>query len=296
MNSVIDSRDSLASRAARLRLRARSIAGGMKTGSFRSVYRGQGIEFNGVREYLRGDDVRLIDWNVTARMGKAYVKQFEEERELIVFFVLDRSLSMIQGAGGRSRFEAATETAALLTLAAALNNSPVGAVLFGGTVEFSCAPEAGHSTEMRILSWLDTEPRTKVKGSVLSHALRGTHRLLKNRSLVFVISDFRTAGYEKELARLALKHDVVAVRCSDGADSELPSAGSIPFFDAETGIRRILPTSHPGFRKAWRDDSRSRMKRWTSMCARRGVVPLVLQTEADPVVVLSNFFSSGFLR
>ena len=112
MSSVIESRESLAVRASRLRLRARTIAGGMKTGSFRSMYRGTGVEFNGVREYLRGDDVRLIDWNVTARMGKTYVKLFEEEKELIVFFVIDRSLSMQQGAGTRSRLETATHACA----------------------------------------------------------------------------------------------------------------------------------------------------------------------------------------
>ena len=165
--------------------------------------------------------------------------------------------------------------------------------MFGGSVEFSCAPEAGRDCEMLILSQLDSLPKSKVKGSVLSNALHGSHRLLTSRSLVFVISDFRTTGYEKELARLALKHDVIAVRCTDKCDTELPDAGSIPFFDAETGIKRVLPTSHPGFRKAWRDDNRLRVKRWQSMCARRGVIPLVMPTDADPVVVLSQFFKQG---
>jgi len=293
MASVIESRESLAVRASRLRLRARTIAGGMKTGFFRSLHKGSGIDFSGVREYLRGDDVRFIDWNVTARMGKTYVKLFEEDKELVVFFVIDRSLSMQQGAGSRSRLETATETAALLTLASSMNNSPVGAVLFGGYVEFSCAPETGRDCEMMILSHLDTPPDTKVKGSVLANALHGSHRLLKTRSLIFVISDFRTTGYEKELARLALKHDVIAVRCTDSCDTELPDAGSIPFFDAETGIKRVLPTSHSAFRKAWRDDNRLRVKRWQGMCARRGVIPLVMPTDADPVVVLSQFFKQG---
>ncbi|MCR4938630.1 MAG: DUF58 domain-containing protein [Treponemataceae bacterium] len=293
MSSVIESRESLAVRASRLRLRAKTIAGGMKTGFFRSLYRGSGVDFSGVREYMRGDDVRFIDWNVTARMGKTYVKLFEEEKELVVFFVIDRSLSMQQGVGSRSRLEAATETAALLTLASSLNSNPVGAVMFGGYVEFSCAPEAGRDCEMLILSHLDTPPDKKVKGSVLANALHGSHKLLKSRSLIFVISDFRTVGYEKELARLALKHDVIAVRCTDSCDTELPDAGSIPFFDAETGIKRVLPTSQTAFRKAWRDDNRLRVSRWQGMCARRGVIPLVLPTDADPVVVLSQFFKQG---
>lgn len=291
-----DTRDSLAEKASSLRLKARSISNGIKAGSFRSYYRGQGIEFSDVREYLRGDDVRSIDWNVTARMGKPFVKLYEEDRELAIFIVLDRSLSMLQAAGGRSRLSVASEAAAILALAAEQSNCPVGAVFFGGKLDFSCAPDSGRNNVMLILSKLDEEPDTEKKGSVLVKALRGTARLLKKKSLVFILSDFRVSGYEDELARLALRHEVIAVRCTDPCDEELPEVGCIPFYDLENNIDRILPTSLSSFRRAWRDDALARHKRWQSVCAKRGVMPLVLSTESDPVLILSNYFLAGNVK
>src|SRR5574344_1216575 len=156
--TLLGSRESLVRRAALLRLTARSLADSMRSGGFRSLYRGQGIEFNGVREYLPGDDVRTIDWNVTARMDKPYVKLFEEERELPVFLVIDRSLSMNTGSAGRSRLQTACETGALLTLAAEQNQSPVGAVFFDGKIGFSCAPKSGKDRAMLLLTHFDDIP------------------------------------------------------------------------------------------------------------------------------------------
>ena len=127
---LVGSRDSLSQKSSYLRLAAGRLAESMKSGGFRSLYRGQGIEFSGVREYLRGDDVRSIDWNVTARMGKPFVKMFEEEHELQIFLIVDRSSSMFIGSKGKVKYETAAETAALLTLAGELNESPVGAVFF----------------------------------------------------------------------------------------------------------------------------------------------------------------------
>ena len=138
MNHILsEDRTALAKRASLLRLSAITLAEGMRSGSFKSLYRGQGIEFSGVREYLRDDDVRAIDWNVTARMGRPYVKLFEEERELNVFLVVDESLSMNTVSGYRTRLETAMECASLLSLASLQNESPVGAVMFNGNITFS---------------------------------------------------------------------------------------------------------------------------------------------------------------
>lgn len=290
---VLEDRKSLASRASLLRLYSRSIAEGLRIGAYRSSNRGQGIEFSGVREYLRGDDVRSIDWNVTARMGKAFVKQFEEERELVVFFVVDRSLSMTTGFSKRSRLTAASEAAALLMFAAERLDSPMGAVLFGHDIEFSCKPENGKNQAMLLLSRLDEPPESTAAGSVLSNALRGTAQILKKKSLIFVLSDFRTTGYESELARLALKHDVVAIRITDSSDLELPEIGYVPFYDTESGVQRRLPTSTTSFRRAWRDEEIARRKRWETTCTRRGVTPLILSVDEDPVIMLSRYFGAG---
>ena len=283
-------RNELAKRAALLHLSSLSLANGMKSGSFKSLYHGQGVEFSGVRDYLIGDDIRTIDWNVTARMGKPYVKMFEEEHELNVFIVADRSLSMNTGAEKRSRLETAMECCALLTLASLQNSSPVGAVLFDGEISFSTAPKGGKNHALSLLSKFEEEFNPK-NGSYLDNALQGAGKLLKKRTLVLVISDFRTEGWEHPLAYLAQHHDVVAIRITDPMDEELPDTGSIPFIDVETGYQCVLPTSSVPFRKVWREDNKMRVDLWKKECIKRGAFPFCLNTQSDVAVELTRFFA-----
>ncbi len=291
------SAESFLRRASSLRLSSKVISDGIRSGSFRSVYRGRGIEFSGVREYLRGDDVRSIDWNVTARMGKAFVKQFEEDRELVLFLIVDASLSMGTGSFGKTRLYTACEVASLCAFAAEHTGSPVGLVVFDGDISFCCEPKAGREQVMLLLSRLDGVLSNdfgkdgRSKGSALERALRGASLLLKKRSLVLVVSDFRTAGYEKSLGVLSSKHDVVAVRVTDSMDLELPDVGCVPFVDLESGFKQRLPTNSVAFRRAWRDDNRQRLERWQAQCIRRGAVPLEISTEDDCVQRLNQFFS-----
>ncbi len=282
---------SVVRRAKYLRLAAVNVSDGMRSGAFRSMFRARGIEFAGVREYLQGDDVRSIDWNVTSRMGKPFVKMFDEERELTVFLVVDRSLSMRTGAAARSRLSQASEAAALLAFAAEQNASPLGAVFFHGEITFTVAPKPGRDQVMTVLKHLDGED-SRVPGSVLANALAGAGQLLRSRSLVIVISDFRSAGYENRLARLALRHDVVAVRITDPADEQLPSSGYVPFFDPESGEHISLPTGSRAFRRSWQQSGREHAERWMLLCLRRGAYPLELSTKDDAAAVLTRFFSS----
>ena len=282
----------LSRRARRLQLAARTLVKSLRLGNFHSMYYGQGIEFCGVRDYLRGDDVRAIDWNVTARLGKPYVKLFSEDRELQIFLVVDRSLSMHTGTLGRTRLDAAEETAELLTLVAEQSSSPVGAVLFSSEIEFAIAPKGGKNTVQLILSELDNYAGCKKRGSHLVNALQGSAKLLRKRALIFVLSDFRVGGWKKSLSFLAGKHDVIALRISDPIDTELPDTGSIPFTDPETLRRVILPTSSGIFRRSWRDAERERTEKWKEDCIRCGGVPLELSTADDPVLVLTRYFSS----
>jgi uncharacterized protein (DUF58 family) len=284
-------RESLSKQASMLRIASVKLADSFRTGAFRSLYRGQGIEFSGVREYLRGDDVRAIDWNVTARMGKPFVKLFEEEHELQIFLVVDRSFSMFTGYGKKSRYETAAEAAALITIAAEVNASSVGAVIFDGEICFSCPPESGRRRTMLLLTRLDETDRCLYAGSVLGSALTGAGKLLKKRSLVFVLSDFRSTSWIEPLASLAQKHDVVAVRITDSMDKELAETGTVPFVDIETKTCLVLPTSSPSFRDAWQTDNRQHMVRWQEDCRKHGVLPLSVATDDDPVRVLSNFFT-----
>ena len=282
----------LSRRAKRLQLAARTLVKSLRLGNFHSMYYGQGIEFCGVRDYLRGDDVRSIDWNVTARLGKPYVKLFSEDRELQIFLVVDRSLSMHTGTLCRTRLDAAVETAELLTLVAEQSSSPVGAVLFSSEIELALAPKGGKKMVQLLLSRLDNYEGCKKRGSHLAAALQGSGKILRKRALVFVLSDFRAGGWRKPFSYLAGRHDVIAVRISDPIDSELPDTGSIPFTDTETLRRSIFPTSSGVFRRAWRDAERDRIEKWKEECIRCGGVPLELSTAEDPVLVLTRYFAS----
>ncbi len=298
METQLSQYQSLVQRADQLRLQAFSIAEGLQSGSFHSLFKGHGIEFTGVREYLRGDDVRTIDWNVTARMSKPFVKMFEEDRELVVFLVLDRSLSMNTGFNSQSRLECANEIAALLSFAAEQISSPLGAVFFDGAIGFSLTPKAGRNNVMLVLSQLDESLKNRlqnekpVNGSMLSGALDGACRLLKSRSLVIVVSDFRTTGYQKSLSRLASKHDVLAIRVTDPVDMALPKIGSFSFEDPETKIIRTFPTDSAAFQREWKKAETERRERWQKLCRRCGARTLCISTSDDSAKRLKEFFAS----
>lgn len=285
--------ESLIKKALYLRLMAEDIADGMKSGNFRSLYRGQGIEFAGVRDYIRGDDIRTIDWNVTARMGRPYIKVFEEERELQIFLITDSSLSMQleTNTGRRTKYAAAAETAALVAIAAEINACPAGAVFFDGAIHFSCEPSLGKETTMQILNHLDRLPATPTPGSVLPNAISAAAKVLRKRSLVFILSDFRCSGWEKPLISLAQKNDVIAINIHDACDEELPALGTVTFKDMESGLKMTLPSSSPSFQKEWRSFNEMNQNRWQDFCIKHGIMPVVLDTKTEPVQVLNQIFA-----
>ena len=293
MYSVLsDSEDSLVKKATYLRIVARDLADGMKSGNFRSLYRGQGIEFSGVRDYIRGDDIRSIDWNVTARMGRPYVKIFEEERELQIFLIVDRSLSMQVGSYGKTKYDITAETAALLTIAAEMNNCPLGAVFFDGEIHFSCTPQLGRERTMLVLTHLDKVPENKVAGSVLSNAIKGAAKMLTKRSMVIILSDFRSVDWQKPMVTLAHENDVIAIRVKDKMDEELPRLGSVPFTDCETGETIILPSSSETFQKEWRKQNEKNVKEFQDFCIKHGVYAATLDTTSEPLQLLCSIFNS----
>ena len=283
-------RTGISEKARYLKLAAFNLSEGMRTGSFRSCFRGQGMEFDGVREYEAGDDIRSIDWNVTARSGKPFVKLYREERELTVFLVVDDSLSMTTGTTDRSRRDAALEASALLAFACEYTASPVGSVVFDGAVGRVFKPRTGRDHLLAMLSDLERRSRSTT-GSALSAAIAGASRVLRSRALVVIISDFRAAGYEKDLGILSRRHDVLAIRTTTVCDTTLPSAGFLSFRDPESGLVRDFPTSSPSFRLYWERENREALARWEQRCLRLGVSPLVLPIEQDCGTILTRFFS-----
>lgn len=285
--------ESLIKKALYLRLMAENIAEGMKSGNFRSLYRGQGIEFAGVREYNRGDDIRTIDWNVTARMGRPYIKIFEEERELQIFLIVDssRSMQLETAADRRTKYAAAAEAAALVAIAAEINACPAGAVFFDGAINFSAEPALGKENTMQILNHLDRLPESPVSGSVLPGAITAAAKVLRKRTLVFILSDFRCAGWEKPLINLAQKNDIIAINLHDATDEELPSLGTVKFMDVETGRKMSLPSSSSAFKKEWRNYNEMNQNRWQDFCIKHGIMPVILDTKTEPVQVLNQIFA-----
>ncbi len=284
-------KNQLSKKANLLHLSSLKLAERMRNGNFKSLYHGRGIEFSGVREYLPDDDVRSIDWNVTARMGKPFVKIFEEEHELDIFLVIDKSVSMSNGTGLQSRLEAAIECASLLTLASLHNNCPVGAVTFDGKINFFCEPKAGRNHAMLVLSKIEKEFDKKTNGSALNNALQGAEKILKKSSLIMILSDFRTTGWEKPFSHLCKKNDVIAVRIQDPLDEALPLVGSVPFVDPETHFHTTLPTFSSKFANAWKRDNDMRLHRWEEEVIRHGGIPLILNTSNEPASQLIKFFS-----
>jgi uncharacterized protein (DUF58 family) len=260
------------------------------SGGFRSVFRGNGIEFEEVRCYEQGDDVRFIDRNVSARFGKPYVKLYREERELTVFIALDCSASMFAGCKSDvNRFEQALLAAALIGFSAERAGQRFGAAVFDNEIRHLFKPGRGRAHLMAVVSSaLGAVPRAY--GSTLSSAIRCAGSLLKRRSLVILISDFRCPDWDVEISALTGKHDFIAVKIGDPFDYELPKLGLITMEDPESGRTVQAPAAFPSFRREWREWNEERHAAWDSACRRLGISRLELSTSDDAASVLKTFF------
>ena len=212
------------------------------SGEYHSVFKGRGMEFDEVREYVPGDDVRSIDWNVTARMGHLYVKRFCEERELTIIFLVDISGSMIFGSSLRSKAEVAAELTSLLALSAIKNQDKVGMILFSDRIERYIPPRKGRTAAMRLVREVLAAEETR-RETNLGMALQFLNKVQKRRAVVFLISDFMTMGYEKELRVTARHHDLIACPISDPREQNLPNIGLLEMVNPETDECILVDTS-----------------------------------------------------
>jgi uncharacterized protein (DUF58 family) len=271
-------------------LAAQSLAEDLLAGGFRSVFRGNGIEFEEVRHYEQGDDVRFIDRNVSARFGKPYIKLYREERELTIFVVLDCSASMFSGGKEQlSRFEQALLAAALTGFSAERAGQRFGALFFDNEIRRLFKPGKGRARLMAMVS-AALAARPLGRGSALSLAIKGAGNLLKRRSLVVLISDFRCPGWDDSLAAIAGRHDFIAVRISDPLDYEFPNMGLLAVEDPETGRTIQAPTGFSSFRRALREWNEGQADAWAACCRRLGIARLELSTADDASTVLKTFF------
>lgn len=236
--------DEVAAEVRRIEITTRHLVRDIVAGEYSSAFRGRGVEFAEVREYQPGDDVRTIDWNVTARLGTAYVKRFLEERELTVLFVVDYSASGAFGTGHRTKRALATEVCAVIALAAARSNDRVGAAFVTDGLERYIPPRKGRRQVLRVVSeLLAYEP--KASGTDLATSLLVLEPLLRRRSVLFVVSDFVAENWGPILGRLSRRHDVIAVQLVDPRERELPDVGVVALRDAETNDWCYVDTSSP---------------------------------------------------
>ena len=225
-----------------IEIKTRGVVNEVFSGEYHSVFKGMGMEFSEVREYQIGDDIRSIDWNVTARFGHPFVKIFEEERELTVMLVIDMSGSLMFGSVNKTKQQVAAELSAILAFSAMKNNDKVGLILFTDKIEKFVPPKKGRSHGLRIirevLSFKPEENTTDIKG-----ALEYLNHTIKRKSIAFLISDFIDEGYDKIMNIVGKKHDLIGVVLKDPRESEIPRSGLIKFKDAETGNLRYVDTS-----------------------------------------------------
>jgi len=254
----------------RVQLRTRRTVTDMVAGGFRSVFRGSGMEFEEVREYVPGDDVRAIDWNVTARMGHPYVKKFVEEREQTIMLAVDVSASSRLGSGARNVRQAAAELAAILAFSAVGTGDRAGLLLFSDQVELELPPRSGNRQAFRITREALYREATSA-GTSLALACDHLARVLKRRAYVFLLSDFLDTEFERPLGMLARRHDVVALRLLDLRHKELPSAGLLPWRDPETGRVILVDSGSARVREAHARLADARRRALREQLGRHGV-------------------------
>lgn len=272
-----------------IELRTRRLVNSLFSGEYRSIFKGQGMEFAEVREYQPGDEVRSIDWNVTARMRRPFVKRYIEERELTIMLVVDISGSSAFGTVRRFKSEVATELAAVLTMSAVRNNDRVGALLFTDRVEHFVPPRKGRRHALRIVRDVLAH-KPEGRGTSIGGALEYLRNLLRQHSIVFLVSDFADHNVERPLKLLAQRHDVVAVRVEDPAELTLPLVGLARLQDPETGETVFIDTSDPRVRASFEADVRESIGRTRALFRRLAIDEIPVSTASSFIEPLLRFF------
>jgi len=273
-----------------IEIRTQSIVDSLLCGEYHSAFKGRGMEFAEVRQYTEGDDIRSVDWNVTARMGEPYVKQHIEERELTVMLLVDASASGNFGSSGdKFKSEIGVELSALLAFSAIKNNDQVGLIIFTSRIEKFIPPKKGKKHVLRVIREL-LYHKPVHRGTDIGAALSYLNRVQKKRAVVFVISDFLDSRFEQPLRVIGRKHDVIACVLKDPRDARLPSVGLLEVEDPETGETILVNTRSGSLRKRYADAVEKRSITRSRFFRSIGVDEIPLSTETDYVDPLIRFF------
>ncbi len=273
----------------RIEITTRGMVNDIFSGEYHSVFKGRGMEFSEVREYQIGDDIRTIDWNVTARMGHPYVKIFEEERELTVMLLVDVSSSGNFGTQDRMKGEIAIEICALLAFSAIKNNDKVGLIIFTDKIEKFIPPKKGKSHVLRVLRELLYHKPHGTQTDI-ANVLEYMNRVTRRRSVIFLVSDFINTGYEKALQIANRRHDVVAITVTDPREIDLPDVGFIELEDAETGEFIVVDTSYAEVRSLYSKQSRQDVQIRNKLFRSINVDQIDIHTDKPYIEPLIKFF------
>jgi uncharacterized protein (DUF58 family) len=273
----------------RIQVRADRLVNDVVVGEYRSVFKGRGMEFDEVREYQPGDDIRTIDWNVTARTGNAHVKRYAEEREMTAVLLVDLSLSGRFGSSKQLKVDLATEISAVLACSAIKNNDKIGLLIFTEHVEKYIPAKKGKQHVLRVIrELLSFEPQAG--GTDLAGALEFLNKVLKRKAVIFLVSDFIDTEFERDLALTRSRHDLIPVRISDPRESTLPDVGLIELEDAETGERVLVDTRRRKIRDAFEASGRGEHESLTGLLRSMGVESLEVSTDRPYMKDLLGFF------
>ncbi len=276
-------------RVRRIRLRTRQVVDAAFAGQYHAAFKGRGMEFEEVRPYLVGDDVRTIDWNVSARLGEPHVKLFREERELTVMLAVDLSGSLDFGTRGQFKRDLLAELAATVAFSAAMNNDKIGLLAFTDRVELFVPPRKGTKHVMRIVREL-LALRPEGRGTAIGPALEELGRVLRQRSVVFVVSDFLDDSWDRPMRMARRRHDVVPVVVQDAAERELPPMGLVEFTDPETGVRRLVDTGRRAVRRRFAEAAQAKAESRDRLLRGMRLDPIEITTGEDFVAPLSASF------
>ena len=272
-----------------LEIKSKKITTHLFTGEYHSAFKGKGMSFREVREYYAGDDVRFIDWNVSARFSHPFTKVFEEERELTVMLLIDTSASNLFGTVTRQKKELMTELAAVLTFSAINNNDKVGVIFFSNKIEKYIAPKKGRLHALYIVRELLTV-EAKQKGTDLDGAIKFFSRSVKQRSIAFILSDFLTTGYDDDLKVIGNKHDVIGIKVYDKMDMQLPDAGLLQVQNAETNETKWIDSSDEMVRYNYQQHFMQQSEMSKNYFRKAGSELLHVRTDDDYVKILQKFF------
>ena len=272
-----------------IEIRATRLVNDLFGGEYKSVFKGRGMEFAEVREYIPGDDIRTIDWNVTARSQHPFVKKFVEERELTVVFIVDASRSLRFGSQDKLKSSLATEIAALLAFSAVKNKDKVGLLIHTDQIEKFVPPKKGKSHVLRVVREI-LYFKPKAKRTNLRVGLEHLSRILTRSAVIFMISDFLDTGYEKALKILHQKHDLVAIRISDPREEEIPSCGWMELKDAETGEQALINTNSASFRQNYRKTAARRQNQLDYLFKLTGIDSIKITAGTSYINPLIKFF------